>query len=107
MSRKISVKCAIAGCHRRLKMTPKQREELRRVGRERNAVAGIVCPKCARATFDLSLVLSQAEPCRATQPRANCKDLWIRSASHYGLTRFLQWPQLSSLAFRHSLIPAF
>ena len=52
MSRNISVKCAIAGCHRRLKMTPEQREELRRVGREHNAVAGIVCPRCVKAAFD-------------------------------------------------------
>ena len=42
MSPKIPVKCVMAGCHRRLKMTPEQREELRRVGQERNAVAGIV-----------------------------------------------------------------
>ena len=52
MSRKIPVKCAIAGCHRRLKMTPEQREELRRVGREHNAVAGIVCPKCVKAAVE-------------------------------------------------------
>ena len=44
MSRKVQVKCAIAGCHRRLKMTLAEREELRRVGRENNAKAGIVCP---------------------------------------------------------------
>ena len=52
MSRKISVKCAMAGCHRRLKMTPEQQEELRRVGRERNAVAGIVCPRDVKAAFN-------------------------------------------------------
>ena len=52
MSRKISVKCAIAGCHRRLKMTPEQREELRRVGLEHDAVAGIVCPRCVKAAFN-------------------------------------------------------
>ena len=39
MSRKVPVKCAIAGCHRRLKMTLAEREELRRVGRENNATA--------------------------------------------------------------------
>ena len=52
MSPKIPVKCAMAGCHRRLKMTPEQREELRRVGREHNAVAGIVCPRCVKAAFN-------------------------------------------------------
>ena len=52
MSPKIPVKCAMAGCHQRLKMTPEQREELRRVGRERNAVAGIVCPRCVKAAFN-------------------------------------------------------
>ena len=39
-------------CHRRLKVTPGQREELRRVGREHNAVAGIVCPRCVKAAFN-------------------------------------------------------
>ena len=39
MPRKVPVKCAIAGCHRRLKMTLAEREELRRVGRENNATA--------------------------------------------------------------------
>ena len=52
MSRKISVKCAISGCHRRLKMTPEEREELRRVGREHKAVAGIICPRDVKAAFD-------------------------------------------------------
>ena len=52
MSRKVSVKCAISGCHRRLKMTPGEREELRRVGREHNAVSGIVCPSDVKAAFD-------------------------------------------------------
>ena len=52
MSPKIPLKCAMAGCHRRLKMTPEQREELRRVGREYNAVAGIVCPRCVKAAFN-------------------------------------------------------
>ena len=52
MSRKVSVKCAISGCHRRLKMTPEEREELRRVGREHSAEAGIVCPKHVKAAFD-------------------------------------------------------
>ena len=45
----------MAGCHWRLKMTPEQREELRRVGRERNAVAGIVCPRCVRAAVNFEL----------------------------------------------------
>ena len=52
MSPKIPMKCAMAGCHRRLKVTPEQREELRRVGREHNAVAGIVCPRCVKAAFN-------------------------------------------------------
>ena len=48
----MSVKCAIAGCHRRLKMTLAEREELRRVGREDNATAGVVCPAHVKAAFD-------------------------------------------------------
>ena len=44
MPRKVPVKCAIAGCDRRLKMTLAEREELRRVRRENNAAAGPVCP---------------------------------------------------------------
>ena len=52
MTRRIPVKCAISGCHRRLRMTPEQREELRRVGREHDAAAGIVCPRCVKAAFD-------------------------------------------------------
>ena len=55
MSPKIPVKCAMTGCHRRLKMTPEQREELRRVGREHDAAAGIVCPRCVKAAFDFEL----------------------------------------------------
>lgn len=52
MSPKIPVKCAMVSCHRRLKMTTEQQEELRRVGREHNAVAGIVCPRCVKADFN-------------------------------------------------------
>ena len=52
MSRKVPVKCAIAGCHRRLKMTLAQREELMRVGRYNNATAGIVCPADVKAAFN-------------------------------------------------------
>ena len=52
MSRKVSVKCAIAGCHRRLEMTPEERDELRRIGREYNATAGIVSPKDVKAAFN-------------------------------------------------------
>ena len=52
MPRKVSVKCAIAGCHRRLSMTLAEREELRRVGRENNATAGIVCPADVKAAFN-------------------------------------------------------
>ena len=52
MPSKVPVKCAIAGCHRRVKMTLAEREELRRVGRENNATAGIVCPAHVRAAFN-------------------------------------------------------
>ena len=52
MPRKVPVKCAIAGCHRRLKMTLAEREELRRVVRENNATAGLVCPAHVRAAFN-------------------------------------------------------
>ena len=52
MARKVPVKCAIAGCHRRLKMTLAEREELRRVGRENNATAGLVCPGHVKAAFN-------------------------------------------------------
>ena len=49
---KFQVKCAIAGCYRRLKMTLAQREELRRMGRENNATAGVVCPAHVKAAFN-------------------------------------------------------
>ena len=52
MPRRVPVKCAIAGCHRRLKMTLAEREELRRVGRENNATAGLVCPADVKAAFN-------------------------------------------------------
>ena len=52
MARKVSVKCAIAGCHYRRKTTLAEREELRRVGRENNATAGLVCPVHVRAAFN-------------------------------------------------------
>ncbi len=52
MPRRVPVKCAIAGCHRRLKMTLAEREELRRVGRENNATAGLVCPAHVKAAFN-------------------------------------------------------
>ena len=52
MSRKVPVKCAIAGCHRRLKVTLADREELRRVGRENNCTAGLVCPAHVKAAFN-------------------------------------------------------
>ena len=55
MPRKVSVKCAIAGCHRRQRMTLAEREELRRVGRENNAAAGIVCPAHVKAAFNFEL----------------------------------------------------
>ena len=52
MPRKVPVKCAIAGCHRRIKMTLAEREELRRVGQENNATAGVVCPADVKAAFN-------------------------------------------------------
>ena len=52
MPGKVHIKCAIAGCHRRLRMTLAQREELRRVGRENYATAGLVCPAHVRAAFN-------------------------------------------------------
>ena len=52
MPKRVPVKCAIAGCHRRLKMTLAEREELRRVGRENSATAGVVCPAHVKAAFD-------------------------------------------------------
>ena len=52
MPRKVQVKCAIAGCYRRLRVTLAQREELRRVGRENNAAAGLVCPVHVKAAFN-------------------------------------------------------
>lgn len=45
-------KCAIAGCYYQRKMTLAEREELRRVGRENNAAAGLVCPTHVKAAFN-------------------------------------------------------
>ena len=52
MPSKVPVKCAIAGCHRRNKMTLAEREGLRQEGRENNATAGLVCPAHVRAAFN-------------------------------------------------------
>ena len=52
MPRKVPLKCAIAGCHYQLKMTLAEREELRRVGRENYATAGLVCPAHVKAAFN-------------------------------------------------------
>ncbi len=52
MPGKIQVKYTIAGCHRRLKMILAEREELRRVGRENSATAGLVCPAHVKAAFN-------------------------------------------------------
>ena len=52
MARKAQVKCTIAGCYRRLKLTLAECEELRRVGREHNATAGLVCPAHVKAAFN-------------------------------------------------------
>ena len=48
----MSVKCAIAGCHYQRKMTLAERAELRRVGRENNATASLVCPAHVKAAFN-------------------------------------------------------
>ena len=52
MPSKVPVKCAIPGCHRRIKITLAEREELRRVGRDNNATAGILCPADVKAAFN-------------------------------------------------------
>ena len=52
MARRVSVKCAITGCHYQRKITLSEREELRRVGRENNATAGLMCPAHVRAAFN-------------------------------------------------------
>ena len=52
MPERIQIKCAITGCHRRLKMTLAQRGVLRRVGLENNATAGLVCPVHVKAAFN-------------------------------------------------------
>ena len=55
MPGKISLKCAVSGCHRRLKMTHDEREELRRTGAENSATAGLVCPAHVKAAFNFEL----------------------------------------------------
>ena len=52
MPRKVSHKCAIAGCHYQQKMTLAERDELRRVGRENHATGGLVCSAHVRAAFN-------------------------------------------------------
>ena len=52
MAIRVPVKCAIAGCHRRLRMTLAERVELRRVGQDNNATAGVVCPAHVKAAFN-------------------------------------------------------
>ena len=52
MPSKVLVECAIVGCHRRVKMTLAEREELRRAGRQNNATAGVVCPVDVKAAFN-------------------------------------------------------
>ena len=52
MPSKVPVKCAISGCHYRQRMTLAEREELRRVGRENSATAGVVCPAHVKAAFN-------------------------------------------------------
>ncbi len=55
MPGKISVKCAVGACHRHRKMTHAEREELRRIGAENNATAGLVCPAHVKAAFNFEL----------------------------------------------------
>ena len=55
MAGKVQIKCAIVGCYRRLRMTLAEREELRRVGRENNATAGLVCSAHVKAAFNFEL----------------------------------------------------
>ena len=55
MPSKVSVKCAIPGCHRRLKMTLAEREELRLVGRENNATAGARMPRPREGRLQLRI----------------------------------------------------
>ena len=52
MARRVPVKCAFAACHRRLKMTLAEREELRRLGRENNATSGVIYPAHVKAAFN-------------------------------------------------------
>ena len=52
MPSKVPVKCAIPGCHRRIKMTLAEREGLRQEGSENNATAGLVCPAHVKAAFN-------------------------------------------------------
>ena len=52
MTGKLQVECAIAGCHRRQKVSLAQREELRRMGRENHATTGLVCPVHVKAAFN-------------------------------------------------------
>ena len=52
MPSKVPVKCAITGCHYRLRVTLAEREELRRVGRENSATAGVVCSAHVKAAFN-------------------------------------------------------
>ena len=55
MPGRISVKCAVSGCHRHRRMSHEEREELRRVGAENHAAAGLVCPAHVRAAFNFEL----------------------------------------------------
>ena len=52
MPGKIQIQCAIAGCYYQRKMPLAEREELRRVGRENNATAGLVCPAHVKAALN-------------------------------------------------------
>ena len=55
MTGKVQIKCAIAGCHCRLRMTLAEREELRRLGWEHSATAGLVCLAHVKAAFNFEL----------------------------------------------------
>ena len=58
MFRKVSVKCAMAGCHYHRKMTLAERKELRRVGQENNATAGVVRSADVKAAFNFEFDIS-------------------------------------------------
>ena len=45
MTKTVSIKCEELNCYQTKKMTPAERRNLREVGEEHNAHAGLICPK--------------------------------------------------------------